>query len=87
MRGPLGWAQSRGQNLQRLCANRSAQNCGEAPSPSVASLPPPLPARGERWEYTLVIASEAKQSSWRHGRFAPPFVRIGLYRIVIAEKS
>ena len=48
MRGPLGQDEPHGQNLQRHCGNLSAQNRGEAPSPSVASLPRPLPAqRGE----------------------------------------
>ena len=32
----------------RWARNCGAQNCGEAPSPSLASLTPPLPARGER---------------------------------------
>ena len=48
VRGPLGQDEPHGQNLQRHCGNLSAQNRGEAPSPSVASLPRPLPAqRGE----------------------------------------
>jgi hypothetical protein len=47
-RGPLRRARSRKQYLQRCRADRSAQNRGEAPSPSVASRPRPLPAqRGE----------------------------------------
>jgi len=47
MRGRCGLAELRSQNLQRRCANRSAQTRGEAPSPSVASLPRPLPAQRE----------------------------------------
>src|SRR5579863_522671 len=49
VRGPLRWAYASRPNLQRCGVNRSAQNRGEAPSPPVASRPPPLPARGERW--------------------------------------
>ena len=48
MRGPLGRGELHGQNLQLRCANRSAQNRGEAPSPSGLRFSRPLPAqRGE----------------------------------------
>ena len=48
MRGRFRRAQASGQNLQRRRPNRSAQNRGEAPSPSVASLPSTSPrTRGE----------------------------------------
>jgi hypothetical protein len=47
-RGPLRWDVPHGQNLQRHCGNFSAQNRGQAPSPSVAPLHRPLLApRGE----------------------------------------
>jgi hypothetical protein len=48
MRGRCGLAELRSQNLQRRCANRSVQTRGEAPSPSVASLPRPFPAQRGR---------------------------------------
>ena len=62
-RGPLRRAELRGQNLQRLGANRCAQNCGEAPSPSVASRPRPLPAqRGEVRTCESVLATQVRPS-------------------------
>jgi hypothetical protein len=46
--GPLGWDKPRDEDLQRRCANLSAQNRGEAPSPSGLRFSRPLPAqRGE----------------------------------------
>ena len=51
MRGPLRWAQ-----------NRGAQNRGEAPSPSFASLTRPLPARRGEVKCNRVLATPARPS-------------------------
>jgi len=45
VRGPLGWAHDLRKISDRSSFACVAQNRGEAPSPSVASLPRPLPAR------------------------------------------
>jgi hypothetical protein len=65
VRGSIRRAESEGQNLRRRRTTRIAQNRGEAPSPSFASLSRPLPARGERRKTTLSSlrgANATKQS-------------------------
>ena len=65
MRGPLGWAEPRGQNLQLRCADRTVQNCGEAPLTLGCFAPFTSPrAAGERWGRTssIVLATHVRPS-------------------------
>ena len=72
MRGPLRWAHDPRKYLQRYGFARVAQTRGEAPSPSVASLPRPLPVRrGEvKSVHRLQERDQSLEDCLRRGRTA-----------------